>query len=80
MVDYTFQGGAQIDTNGNIYSTMIGDDDEWPSMRFPGSGGACDLASFCWRIMVITVQDSRPFTNTIDFITSPGYPTGIGAR
>ncbi|MEW5783810.1 MAG: CoA-transferase [Bacillota bacterium] len=80
MVDYTFLGGAQIDMYGNINSTMIGSDYSRPKVRFPGSGGANDLASFCWRTMMITVQDARRFTNKIDFITSPGYLTGKGAR
>ncbi len=80
MVDYTFLGGAQIDMYGNINSTMIGRDFDRPKVRFPGSGGANDLASFCWRTMMITVQDARRFTNNIDFITSPGYLTGKGAR
>ena len=79
MVDYTFCG-AQIDMYGNINSTMIGRDYHRPKVRFPGSGGANDLASFCWRTMMITVQDARRFTNDIDFITSPGYLTGKGAR
>ncbi|NMD42622.1 MAG: 3-oxoacid CoA-transferase [Firmicutes bacterium] len=80
MADYAFLGGAQIDMYGNINSTMIGDDYEKPRVRFPGSGGACDLASYCWRVMVITVQDARRFTDRIDFVTSPGYLTGKGAR
>lgn len=80
MVDYTFLGGAQIDMYGNINSTMVGKDFDRPRVRFPGSGGANDLASFCWRIMVITPQDRRRFTNDIDFVTTPGYLTGKGAR
>ena len=80
MVDYTFLGGAQIDMYGNINSTMIGQNYDRPKVRFPGSGGANDLASFCWRVMMITVQDARRFTNNIDFVTSPGYLTGKGAR
>jgi len=80
MVDYTFLGGAQIDMYGNINSTMIGTDYDRPKVRFPGSGGANDLASFCWRTMMITVQDARRFNNNIDFVTSPGYLTGAGAR
>ncbi len=79
MVDYTFLGGAQIDMYGNINSTLIGDYDR-PKVRFPGSGGANDLASLCWRTMMITPQDKQRFTNDIDFITSPGYLTGKGAR
>jgi acyl CoA:acetate/3-ketoacid CoA transferase beta subunit len=80
MVDYTFLGGAQIDMYGNINSTMIGSDYDRPKVRFPGSGGANDLASFCWRTMMITPQDPRRFTAPIDFITTPGYLTGKGAR
>jgi glutaconate CoA-transferase subunit B len=79
MVDYTFLGGAQIDMYGNLNSTVIGD---WhkPKVRFPGSGGANDFASFCWRIMVITPQDSKRFVEKVSFITTPGYLDGPGAR
>ena len=79
MVDYTFLGGAQIDMYGNINSTIIGDYDH-PKVRFPGSGGANDLASLCIKTMMITPQDKNRFTNDIEFITSPGYLTGKGAR
>jgi len=80
MVDYTFLGGAQIDMYGNINSTMIGDNHAKPKVRFPGSGGANDLASLCWRTMMMTVQDAKRFTEKIDFITSPGYLTGGNSR
>lgn len=80
MVDYTFLGGAQIDQYGNLNSTMVGTEHQKPKVRFPGSGGANDLASFCWKTMMITPQDPRRFTEKIDFITSPGYLTGPGAR
>jgi glutaconate CoA-transferase subunit B len=80
MVDYTFLGGAQIDMYGNINSTMIGKDHRHPKVRFPGSGGANDLASLCWRTMMITPQDARRFVPKVDFVTSPGYLTGPGAR
>ncbi len=79
MVDYTFLGGAQIDMYGNLNSTVIGD---WkkPKVRFPGSGGANDFASFCWRIMVITPQDAKRFVPKVSFLTTPGYLDGPGAR
>jgi len=80
MVDYTFLGGAQIDMYGNLNSTMIGDSYENPKVRFPGSGGANDFASFCWRMMVITPQDARRFSEKVDFITSPGYLDGGDSR
>jgi len=79
MMDYTFLGGAQIDTYGNLNSTCIGDY-EHPKVRFPGSGGANDFASFCWRTMVMTQHDKRRFVETLDFVTSPGFLTGPGAR
>lgn len=80
LVDYTFLGGAQIDQYGNINSTMIGTDHQNPKVRFPGSGGANDLASLCWKTMMITPQDPKRFTEKIDFVTSPGYLSGPGAR
>ncbi len=79
LVDYTFLGGAQIDAYGNLNSTVIGDY-ERPKVRLPGSGGACDLASFCWRTLVVTKHDRRRFVKKLDFLTSPGYLTGPGAR
>lgn len=79
MVDYCFLGGAQIDMYGNINSTVIGDFAR-PKVRFPGSGGANDLASLCWKTMVITPHDPRRFVPKVDFITTPGYLTGPGAR
>ena len=79
MVDYTFLGGAQIDAYGNLNSTVIGDHAK-PRVRFPGSGGANDFASFCWRTLVMTQHDRRRFVERVDFLTTPGYLTGPGAR
>ena len=79
MVDYTFLGGAQIDPFGNLNSTVIGDYDH-PRVRFPGSGGANDFASLCWRTLVMTRHDRRRFVEKPDFVTTPGYLTGPGAR
>jgi glutaconate CoA-transferase subunit B len=80
IVDYTFLGGAQIDMYGNINSTMIGTDFQKPKVRLPGSGGANDLASLCWKTLVITPHDKRRFISKLDFVTTPGYLTGPGAR
>lgn len=80
LVDYTFLGGAQIDMYGNLNTTMIGDDYDHPRVRLPGSGGANDLASFCWKTLVITPHDARRFVERLDFLTTPGYLTGPGAR
>ncbi len=80
MVDYCFLGGAQIDPYGNLNSTMIGTDFYHPKVRMPGSGGANDLASQAWRSLVVTIHDKRRFVERLDFVTSPGYLDGPGAR
>lgn len=80
-VDYAFLGGAQIDNYGNLNSTMIGDDYEKPKVRFPGSGGANDFGSLAWETLIIMDRHSpRRFVKKVDFITTPGYLYGPGAR
>lgn len=79
FVDYTFLGGAQIDMYGNLNSTVIGDHSK-PKVRFPGSGGANDFASFCWKMMVMTPQDSKRFVEKLDFLTTPGWLDGGDSR
>jgi len=80
MMDYTFLSGAQIDPYGNLNSTLIGGTYQKPKVRLPGSGGACDLASFCWRTLIIMRHDAKKFVPKLDFLTTPGYLTGPGAR
>ena len=54
---------------------------EPPKTRLPGSGGANDVGSFCWRtIYLMRQQSKRSFVNKLDFVTTPGYLTGPGAR
>jgi glutaconate CoA-transferase subunit B len=78
-LDYGFLGAAQIDRYGNINTTIIGDWEK-PRVRFPGSGGANDVGSLCQRTIVIMGQDKRRFVEKVDFITTPGYLDGPGAR
>jgi glutaconate CoA-transferase, subunit B len=80
MMDFTFLSGAQIDAYGNLNSTMIGSDYSKPKVRLPGSGGANDLASFCWRTLIIMRHDSKKFVEKLDSLTTPGFLTGPGAR
>jgi glutaconate CoA-transferase subunit B len=79
FVDYGFLGGAQIDPYGNLNSTVIGDYHR-PKVRLPGSGGGNDVGSLCWRTIAIMRHDRRRFVEKCDFITTPGYLTGPGAR
>jgi glutaconate CoA-transferase subunit B len=80
VVDYTFLGGAQIDMYGNLNSTMVGTNYQKPKVRLPGSGGANDLASLCWKTLIITPHDKRRFVNKVDFLTTPGYLAGPDGR
>jgi len=79
FVEYGFLGGAQIDMYGNLNSTLIGTHHS-PKVRLPGSGGANDVGSFCWRTIIIMQHDVKRFVKKVDFITTPGYLTGPGAR
>ncbi|MGD8625412.1 MAG: CoA-transferase [Anaerolineae bacterium] len=79
FVDYGFLGGAQIDPYGNLNSTVIGQHHP-PKVRLPGSGGANDVGSLCWRTITIIRHSTRSFVPKVDFLTTPGYLTGPGAR
>lgn len=79
FVEFGFLGGAQIDCYGNLNSTVIGDHKN-PKVRLPGSGGGNDVGSSCWRTIAIMIHDKRRFVEKIDFLTTPGFLTGPGAR
>ena len=69
-----------MDCYGNVNTTVIGD---WqhPQVRLPGSGGANDVGSLAWRtIYVMRKQSTQTFVNRLDFLTTPGYLSGPGAR
>lgn len=80
FIEYGFLGAAQIDMYGNLNTTIIGP--YWPpKVRLPGSGGANDVGSHCWKTIIIVRQhDTKRFVSKIDFLTTPGYLTGPGAR
>jgi glutaconate CoA-transferase subunit B len=78
-IDVGFLGGAQIDKWGNINSTVIGDYDN-PTVRLPGSGGACEIASNAKRTVIISPHEKRRFPESVDFVTSPGYVDGRKGR
>ncbi len=78
-IDYGFLGAAQIDQYGNLNTTCIGLHEK-PKTRLPGSGGANDLGSLCHRTIVLMRQDTRKFVEKIDYLTTPGYLSGPGAR
>jgi glutaconate CoA-transferase subunit B len=79
LVDYGFLGGAQIDMYGNLNSTVIGPQQK-PKVRLPGSGGANDIGSSCWKTIAVMQHTARRFVPAVDFVTTAGYLTGPGAR
>jgi glutaconate CoA-transferase subunit B len=72
-------GAAQIDIYGNLNSTVIGDYEQ-PKVRFSGSGGACDVASFVSRTLIFMQHARRKFVPKLDYLTSPGWLDGPGGR
>lgn len=79
VIDVGLLGCAQIDRYGNINSTAIGEYTE-PTLRLPGSGGACDMASNVDELVVITPLERRRFPEAVDFVTSPGHISSTESR
>jgi len=71
-------GGAECGMYGNLNSTIIGG--YWPGgvsgtghgphVRFAGSGGANNIASFADKVLVVMVQEERRFPEQVEYITS----------
>jgi len=72
-------GAAQIDIFGNLNTTSIGDYHS-PAVRFPGSGGGCDVASLVPRCIAFMQHGKHKFVNRLDYLTSPGQLQGRGTR
>ena len=79
LADVAFLAGAQIDQHANVNSTAIGNYHR-PKIRFPGSGGANDMASHARKIVIISRHEARRFPERCDYITSPGYIDGPEGR
>lgn len=72
-------GAAQVDKFGNLNTTCIGSYDR-PHIRFPGSGGGCDVTSFVPKSIIFMQQQKRKFVQKLDYMTSPGYLNGFQSR
>jgi glutaconate CoA-transferase, subunit B len=70
-IDVGFLGAAQIDRQGNLNSTVIGDY-ERPKVRLPGGGGAPEIATSVRDVFVMLRQTPRAFVERLDFKTSTG--------
>ena len=78
-VDVGFVGAAQIDEYGNINTTYIGNFEN-PTVRLPGSGGGNDIVSSAKRIVIVMTHEKRKMVKKLDYLTSPGFLDGPGAR
>lgn len=78
-VDVGFLGGAQVDRFGNINSTAIGSYHR-PTVRLPGSGGACEIATLAKRLIIVVKHDRKRLPGRVDFVTSPGFLGGRAER
>jgi glutaconate CoA-transferase subunit B len=78
-VDLGFVGAAQIDEYGNLNTTYIGPFEK-PVVRLPGSGGGNDIVSSAKRIVIIMTHEKRKTVKQLDYLTSPGFLNGPGAR
>lgn len=72
-------GAAQIDLYGNLNSTNLGAYEK-PTVRFSGSGGANDVASFVSRTLIFMKHEKRKFVSQLDYLTSPGWLDGPDGR
>jgi glutaconate CoA-transferase subunit B len=79
LVDTALLGGAQIDRYGNLNTTVIGDYAN-PTVRLPGSGGACEIAILAGQTFMIMRLKRRAFVERLDFLTSPGHLDGVDSR
>jgi glutaconate CoA-transferase subunit B len=70
-IEVGFLGGAQVDRQGSINTTVIGSYQR-PKVRLPGSGGAAEIAIHAQRILIVAKLSPRAFPERVDFVTSPG--------
>lgn len=77
-VQVGFLGAAEVDRFGNLNTTWGNRGGR--SVRLPGSGGACDIASLAQRTVVLLEHDRQRLTEKVGYITSPGNGAGDGWR
>lgn len=82
LLDLGVLGGAQVDKYGNVNSSRINDPAVPGKMKtlLPGSGGANDIATSAEHTIIIMRSTKRCFVEKVDYVTSPGFIDGPGAR
>src|SRR5207245_7659151 len=73
-----FLAAAVVVRFGNLHSTEV----RGPKgrTRLPGSGGACDIASWAQRFVVLLEHSRDRLPERVSDLTSPGYGDGHGWR
>jgi glutaconate CoA-transferase, subunit B len=69
-----FLGAAEVDRYGNLNTTDGKHDGR--TVRLPGAGGACDIASLAQRTVVLLEHSRRRLVDRVAHITSPGFGAG----
>src|SRR5256885_8247384 len=77
-VDLGFLGAAEVDRYGNLNSTQV--QGKNGTVRLPGSGGACDIASLAHRFVAMIDHDQHRLPKRVAYITSLGNGNGAGYR
>jgi glutaconate CoA-transferase, subunit B len=75
-IDIGFLGAAQIDSRGNLNSTVIGDYDR-PKVRLPGAGGAPEIATNVRDVFVLVRHSTQTLVSRLDFLSSSGVNVRI---
>lgn len=79
-VTRTFLEAPNVDSRGNVNTSVIGDYLR-PTVRMPGSGGGTELGSFGRGLTLMSPStDARNFPVSVDYVTSPGYLDRPGRR
>ena len=77
-VNLGFLGAAEVDKYGNLNSTQV--EGKHGTVRLPGSGGACDIASMAHRFVALLEHARHRLPERVSYITSPGNGDGAGWR
>ena len=77
-VNLGFLGAAEVDKYGNLNSTQVNGKNG--TVRLPGSGGACDIASMAHRFVALLEHGKHRLPERVSYITSPGNGDGAGWR
>jgi glutaconate CoA-transferase subunit B len=76
-VDVFFLSGIQIDQQGNINLSVIGDYAK-PSLRLPGGAGSNMLYALCRRTIIFSMNHTRRlFVPMVDFVNATAYDEGF---